>query len=102
MLHNAEQFSPPRSTVTVRTARTAAGAELCVTDEGPGIDPADRAHLFEMFFSRRPGGTGIGLALAKTAVENDGGTIASETPPSGKGSCFVIRMPLEPRSPPAP
>ncbi len=94
ILHNAEQFSPPDGTVTVAVRRADGAAEICVDDEGPGIAPADRRRLFELFFSRRPGGTGLGLALAKTAVEHGGGAIAAGTPPSGKGSRFVIRLPL--------
>lgn len=94
VLNNAEHFSPADSTVTVQTQEENKKAMVTVTDEGPGIPQADRSHIFEIFFSRRPGGTGIGLALAKTAVENCGGVIDVETPPSGKGSRFVIRIPM--------
>ena len=95
VLNNAEHFSPADSTVTVQTRREQKQAIVTVTDEGPGIPRADRNRIFEIFFSRRPGGTGIGLALAKTAVENCGGTIDVETPASGKGSRFVIRIPIQ-------
>ena len=81
-------------TVTVQTRREHDQAIVTVSDEGPGIPRADRGRIFEIFFSRRPGGTGIGLALAKTAVENCGGAIDVETPSSGKGSRFVIRIPM--------
>jgi len=95
VLNNAEHFSPVDSTVTVQTWREHDKAIVTVTDEGPGIPRADRNRIFEIFFSRRPGGTGIGLALSKTAVENCGGTIDVETPSSGKGSRFVIRIPMQ-------
>lgn len=95
VLNNAEHFSPVDSTVTAQTRREQEQAIVTVTDEGPGIPRADRSRIFEIFFSRRPGGTGIGLALAKTALENCGGTIDVETPPSGKGSRFVIRIPIQ-------
>lgn len=95
VLNNAEHFSPADSTVTVQTRREHDKAVVTVSDEGPGIPRADRARIFEIFFSGRPGGTGIGLALAKTAVENCGGTIDVETPSSGKGSRFVIRIPMQ-------
>ncbi|MCX6992971.1 MAG: HAMP domain-containing sensor histidine kinase [Kiritimatiellaeota bacterium] len=94
VLNNAEHFAPVDSTVTVQTRREHDKAIVAVTDEGPGIPRADRNRIFEIFFSRRPGGTGIGLALAKTAVENCGGAIDVETPSSGKGSRFVIRIPM--------
>ncbi len=95
VLNNAEHFSPAHSTVTVQTRGDHDQAMVSVTDEGPGIPRADRGRIFEIFFSRRPGGTGIGLALAKTAVENCGGTIDMETPASGKGSRFIIRLPTQ-------
>jgi len=95
VLNNAEHFSPPDSTVTVKTRRENDEAVVTVTDVGPGIPRADRGRIFEIFFTTRPGGTGIGLALAKTAVENCGGTIDVETPASGKGSRFVIRIPIQ-------
>lgn len=95
VLNNAEHFSPADSTVKAQTRREHDQAIVTVTDEGPGIPRADRGRIFEILFSRRPGGTGIGLALAKTAVENCGGTIYVETPPCGKGSRFVIRIPMQ-------
>ncbi|MFA5042674.1 MAG: HAMP domain-containing sensor histidine kinase [Kiritimatiellia bacterium] len=95
VLNNAEHFSPVDSTVTVQTRQEQKQAIVTVTDEGPGIPAADRKRIFEIFFSRRPGGTGIGLALAKTAVENCGGTIDVATPDSAKGSRFVIRIPMQ-------
>ena len=94
VLNNAEHFSPVDSTVTVQTRCENDEAMVTVTDEGPGIPRADRDRIFEIFFSRRPDGTGIGLALAKTAIENCGGVIDVETPASGKGSRFVIRLPM--------
>jgi len=95
VLNNAEHFAPAGSTVRVQTRRERALAVVTVSDEGPGIPRADRSRIFDLFFSRRPGGTGIGLALAKTAVENCGGAIELETPPFGKGSRFVIRIPAD-------
>ncbi|MDD5677908.1 MAG: HAMP domain-containing sensor histidine kinase [Kiritimatiellae bacterium] len=95
VLNNAEHFSPVDSTVTVQSRKENDQAIVTVTDEGPGIPNADRGRIFEIFFSRRPGGTGIGLALAKTALENCGGTIDVETPASGKGSRFIIRIPMQ-------
>ena len=94
ILNNAEQFSSAGSTVTVKTLIQGKDAVVEVTDEGPGISHADRKNIFAMFFSRRSGGIGIGLALAKTAVENCGGTIHAGKNQKGKGSCFMIRIPM--------
>lgn len=94
VLNNAEQFAPPGSAVTIALRPDGQHALIEITDEGPGIPRADCARIFDLFFSRRPGGTGIGLALAKTAIENCGGTIAVRSGPGGKGSCFVIRIPI--------
>ncbi len=96
ILNNAEHFSPPGGVVSVRTRAGNGGASVEIADEGPGIPPRDRRRVFDLFYSRRPGGTGIGLALAKTAVENCGGAIAVGPGPDGKGSRFVIRVPLAP------
>ena len=66
---------------------------ISVEDEGPGITEADRERIFDMFVSRRPDGLGLGLYLAKAAVENSGGKIMAENRPEG-GARFVIRIPL--------
>jgi two-component system, NtrC family, sensor kinase len=71
-----------------------------VTDNGAGIAPETRAHLFEPFYTtREPGeGMGLGLALSYTIVTNAGGTIEVESEP-GKGATFRIRLPAaSPRS----
>lgn len=95
VLVNARQFSPAGATVTVRTTTQDGEAVVTILDEGPGIAEAERERIFDLFFSRRPGGTGLGLALAKAAVERCGGRIAAEPPLHGKGGRFVIRLPLD-------
>ncbi len=94
ILKNAEHFSPKNGAISVRTRLEGVAAVLEVTDEGPGIAPRERRRIFDLFYSNRPGGTGIGLALTKTAVENCGGTVEVKPGPNGKGSRFIIRAPL--------
>ena len=74
-----------RASIEIRTTPRAAGGVIVVVhDEGPGIDPAVAARLFEPFFTTRRGGTGLGLAIARNIVDGLGGTITiSAGTPSG-------------------
>jgi signal transduction histidine kinase len=92
VLMNAEQFSTRGSVVRVRAGVEDGAAVLDVLDSGPGISRLARKRIFEMFFSTRPGGTGLGLFLARAAVERSGGTIEAWNRPEG-GACFRIRLP---------
>ena len=70
---------------------------LTLADEGPGIPPSIRATLFEPFVTEgKKGGTGLGLAVARRFVEEQGGTIGLLDPVAGDppGACFAIRLPL--------
>ena len=65
---------------------------ISVRDDGPGIDAARLQRVFELFYTTKPTGTGVGLAMAKRLVERQGGTIdASST--VGEGATFTIRLP---------
>ncbi|MFQ5791958.1 MAG: ATP-binding protein, partial [Acidobacteriota bacterium] len=70
-----------RVSVTVRAARSSGRqwVEVVVSDDGPGIDPELREHVFEPYFSTRAAGTGLGLAIARKTVEEHGGTISLES-----------------------
>ena len=69
------------------------GQELVIeiADDGPGIPPALRGRLFELFASGKKGGTGLGLAIVKKIVDDHGGTIACDT--GATGTTFTIRLP---------
>jgi signal transduction histidine kinase len=99
LLANARQFSVAGDTVTIRLSATGTKACIDVLDQGPGIPPQDRKRIFDMFVTTRPGGTGLGLFLARTAVENEGGTLVAQTPPSGRGACLRVTLPLEKKGP---
>jgi signal transduction histidine kinase len=92
---NAVRYSPPGTTVTVRTAPSAGGAELIVDDEGPGVPAADRDKVFARFFRGssdeviRTRGTGIGLAVVKEYVDQLGGAVSVGRAPTG-GARFRV------------
>ncbi|MDR0361862.1 MAG: hypothetical protein LBJ46_04135 [Planctomycetota bacterium] len=69
------------------------GVSVVFADNGPGIDPDDLPDVFQPFYSRRRGGTGMGLALARKQVEAHGGTIMAANRPSG-GAEFTVWLPL--------
>jgi len=105
LLSNAVKFSPDGSTVVTRgRALTPADSplhqesiEMCVIDEGPGIEPEHRQIIFEEFQqlqrdAKRPQGTGLGLALVNRLALLMGGTIRLRSEP-GKGSEFSIILP---------
>lgn len=81
LLDNASRHSPPDGVVAVRAAVRDGHARLSVHDEGPGIPPPERDHVFERFTrggtsAPHDGGTGLGLAIARWAVDLHGGRIA--------------------------
>lgn len=93
VLANAEQFAGSDGSVRVAIAVAREHARLDVCDSGPGIPAADRKRVFDMFFTTRPEGTGLGLYLARSAVERSGGTIEALEAPGG-GTCVRIVFPL--------
>ena len=98
ILMNAAQILKPGGTVTVETGVAAdGGVFVAVTDDGPGIPPADRERIFEVFYSSRPGGTGLGLPIAARILQVHGGRISVESGPAGRGARFVLRWPRRQR-----
>ena len=104
LLTNAIKYSPAGGPVrvTVKESVDPGGpyALLGVRDEGVGIPQCDLPHVFERFHRGtnvvgRFAGTGLGLASARELVELHGGTISVESE-EGKGSTFVVRLPLSP------
>jgi signal transduction histidine kinase len=76
-------------------------AEIVFEDTGEGMDEATRARIFEPYFSTRDTGTVLGLAIAKRAVEEHGGTMTVESTP-GRGTRMIVRLPLEAEGPGSP
>jgi heavy metal sensor kinase len=97
LVHNAIQHGPPDSRVSITAVRSARKIDISVEDNGPGIPREYHEKIFERFFrvdkarSRAEGGAGLGLAIAKQAVERNGGRIILEDNSDG-GSVFLIQF----------
>lgn len=105
LLDNALKYTPSGGRVAVALSRVGAEAEVVIKDSGVGIPEKDLPHVFERFYradparGRDPGGTGLGLPIARWIVEQHGGqiTIASQ---ADEGATVTVRLPLtESRSP---
>ncbi|MFN2589032.1 MAG: sensor histidine kinase [Actinomycetota bacterium] len=99
VLDNAVKFGGPDGLVTVTLARDQGYARVSVADEGPGIPRADQERIFERFvrlgdvLTRSTQGPGVGLFIAKRAIDAMGGDVCVESEP-GRGSTFHVRVPL--------
>jgi two-component system sensor histidine kinase HydH len=90
---NAAQASPAGGAVTVKTRAAEGTAEIAVIDRGAGIDPKHRDSIFNPFFTTKPDGVGLGLAIVAKIVDEHGGKIAVESEPA-KGSVFRVLLPM--------
>jgi two-component system sensor histidine kinase PilS (NtrC family) len=71
------------------------GATLEVADDGPGLPPGAAARIFTPFYTTKPAGTGLGLAVVHRIVDAHGGAIAVDSTP-GQGARFTVRLPATP------
>jgi PAS domain S-box-containing protein len=93
VVRNAIEAAGRGGHVDVSTRDDPHSTVIVVDDDGPGIAPDDRERVFELFWTRKRGGTGLGLPLAQRAVEAHGGEIEVLGRPGG-GARFVIHLPL--------
>jgi signal transduction histidine kinase len=91
---NALDAMPEGGTLRVETARSNGRIRLSVSDSGKGMSAAVRAEVFRPFFTTKSSGTGLGLPLARRAIEDNGGTLALTPERAGIGTEFVIEFPL--------
>jgi CheY-like chemotaxis protein len=99
LLNNAAKYTPPGGTLGLSAEREGALVAVTVADNGIGFPPEAAAELFEPFSQRASpdhvaGGLGIGLALVRGIVQLHGGTVSAASDGVGKGSRFVVRLPL--------
>jgi C4-dicarboxylate-specific signal transduction histidine kinase len=87
-----------RREVVLSTCETADGeVEITVADHGTGLAPDATEHLFNPFFTTKPGGTGLGLAISRSIVRAHGGRLW-HTPNAGTGARFHFTLPVTPAS----
>ncbi|GAB2521973.1 ATP-binding protein [Microbulbifer agarilyticus] len=99
LLSNARDASPDGGHIEVTGYTRAGQACVAVTDNGPGISPAHRERILEPFFTtKEPGeGTGLGLAMVYSIVEEHGGQlelVSPAHPDTGRGARFIVQVPL--------
>jgi len=100
VLENAARFSPSHGRVQLRAGADEHELFFSVSDEGPGIPEADRAKIFDMFYTAARGdrggqGTGLGLAICQGMVGAHGGRISVADGIDGRGTCITLHLPLQ-------
>jgi signal transduction histidine kinase len=97
LIGNALRHSPDGGTVHVRARPGVGAVTVTVEDDGPGVPPEAAESIFEPFVQgggpTRPGGVGLGLAIARRVVRAHGGRIWAESRPSGGFFAFTLPVP---------
>ena len=98
LLSNALKFTPPEGSVRVRVEQDGVAARIVVADTGCGIRPEMLPRLFEEFWQAATagpsGGLGLGLSIVRHLVELHGGSVSVESAGPGRGTAFVVTLPL--------
>ena len=102
LIRNAIRYSPPQSTIDVDVATTQSQAVITVADHGPGMPEDEIERMFDPFVRGKNqatgNGFGLGLAIAKRAVERHGGSLSAANRPEG-GLMMTITLPLAQKKP---
>jgi len=104
LLSNAVKFTPAGGQITVELSQVGTNAQIQVRDTGKGINPQFLPYVFEHFrqedgaTTRKFGGLGLGLAIARQIVEMHGGHVAVESDGDGQGATFTVQIPIASRS----
>jgi PAS domain S-box-containing protein len=102
LITNAAKYSPPGGEIEIGARKTSKDLEISVRDKGVGIPPDKLTEIFDLFaqldrgLERQGGGLGIGLTLARQIIELHQGTIEARSEGMGKGSEFVLHLPMLP------
>lgn len=96
LVRNAREASPAGGRVTVAVRRGGPDALIVVDDQGPGVPPEARERVFDLFYTTKRRGTGLGLGIVSTLASAMGGGVAVEAAPGG-GARFVVHVPREAR-----
>ena len=108
LLNNSSKYSEPQGHISLTAERQGNDAVVSVKDAGVGIPPNMLSKIFEMFtqidtsLERARGGLGIGLTLVKRLVEMHGGSVSALSEGPGRGSEFVVRLPIMLETPKVP
>lgn len=103
LLTNAAKYTPPRGHITISAEQKGDEVTIAVRDDGAGIDPELLPRIFDLFvqggqsLDRSQGGLGLGLAIVRSVVELHGGRVSAYSDGRGKGSAFLVVLPVLPR-----
>jgi signal transduction histidine kinase len=92
LLRNAIEASPQGAVVGLSAERTPAGHRIVIEDHGPGIPAEHLPRIFDLYFTTKSDGTGIGLAVTHQVIEAHGGTLEVDTE-LGRGTRMIIQLP---------
>ncbi len=95
LVRNAVEAMPAGGTVRLSTRARDGGAELAVSDDGPGMSEEVVERAFEAFYTTKSKGSGLGLAVCRQIVLAHGGEVRLDTAP-GEGTTFTIYLPGAP------
>jgi two-component system sensor histidine kinase KdpD len=103
LLDNSAKYSPPDTTVSIKSQRERDQVVLQIADEGAGIPPDELESVFDKFYRVQKGdhvrpGTGLGLAISRGFVEAMRGTISAANRSDRSGAVLTIRLPVPVRT----
>jgi signal transduction histidine kinase len=97
LMNNAAHAIDGKGKVLVSLIARGDVVEIVVADDGPGVAPEDRDRIFDLYYTSRPEGNGLGLSLVAQMASSMGGSLSLDTDPGldHKGARFVIRLPIK-------
>ena len=98
LLKNALEAMPRGGEITILTRVRESFAEISIADTGEGMSPEVAANIFQPYFTTKEKGTGLGLAICRSIIQEHGGSM-SVASTSGRGTAFIMQLPLEGAAP---